>query len=191
MHSRIVVVLILLIGYSTCSSSTYKAAVVEYAGVYSTEHVTREQALSIMSQNLDNYEKFIQKTSEEGVNIILFPEDGLYGVDFYSKDKILPYLEYLPDVPVPYTDAPAIYPCQFTGQEKQQSPILVRTSCMAEKYNITIVLDMGEVRYCNQLTPNCPRDGRFQYNTLIAVSNTGQVTIPIPCSNEFKMLIEK
>ena len=54
--------------------------------------------------------------------------------------------------------------------------MLCRGSSLAYKNNIYLVFDMGEVKYCNSsVDQNCPRDGRYQYNTLVAFDNTGRV----------------
>src|SRR5690348_6443161 len=71
-------------------------------------------------------------------------------------------------------------------------PILQRASCMARKYGMWMVMDMGDVQFCSNKSINeidaggdgvesksasnaCPSDGRFQYNTQIAFSNSGMV----------------
>ena len=169
---------VILFALSMCygDQSSYRASVVDYSPIYETKSVNRSQALEIMNQNLDNYEKFIQEASEKNCDIILFPEDGLYGAKFYTKNQIKPYLEYIPDVnPQNFTEIKPI-PCNYQGIDKERSPILVRSSCLALKYSITLVLNMGEIRYCSsQDDPNCPRDSRYQYNTLVAFSSNGEV----------------
>lgn len=157
-------------------SLSYRASVVDYSPAYQTGAVNRSQALQIMNENLDNYETFLQEAQNKGSQIILFPEDGLYGAYFYTRDEILPYLEYIPDInPQNRTEIKPI-PCEYQDIQRERSPILVRSSCLALQYGITLVLNMGEIRYCSKEIDNqCPEDLRYQFNTLVAFSSTGAV----------------
>jgi len=156
------------------NSDSYIAAVVEHVPVVDNGlNASREQAIKLMNLNMDIYENHIIKASRQGAQIIVFPEYGLYGSHFFSRDSILPYLEELPDT----TEMnQMIVPCNHSSF--QSSPIFQRTSCLALTYNIVVVINMGEVEYCQnaQLTENatCPQDGRFQYNTLVVFSDKGQ-----------------
>ena len=155
----------------------YRAAVIDYSPIFVTGYVNRTEAIDIMNTNLDHYESHLRIAQDQQVQISLFPEDGLYGSSFYSRDQILPYLEYIPDVdPRTVYALPAIVPCSFTSEEKDRSPILTRASCLAQRYNLTLVLNMGEIRVCEAASdPRCPSDDRYQYNTLVAFSSNGQV----------------
>jgi len=171
-----VLVLVLVLGIGNCESTHYRAAVVDYSPVYQLGSVNRTTALSIMNRNLDNYSDFIEQAANNSSDIILFPEDGLYGAAFYTRNEILPYLEYIPDVDPQNETEQKYVPCNFQGSELEQSPILARASCLARDSNITLVLNMGEIRYCSQATDsNCPDDSRYQYNTLVAFSSTGEL----------------
>lgn len=156
-------------------AATYTAAVVEHAPVYSTERVNRSEALAIMQRNLDRYAEDVAKAvaeSGDAVDIMLFPEDGLYGAAFYTRDSIYPYLEPLPAVPS--SPSAAVVPCvDFTTAQRAESPVIVRTSCLARSFGIALVLDMGEVSYCEG-SPGCPSDGRLQFNTLVVLGPKGE-----------------
>lgn len=80
------------------TDESYRAAVVEFMpAVATTYHATRAQALNIMHQNADSYEVFVAKAKKSGVDIIVFPEYGLYGPNFPTRDSAFPYLESIPN----------------------------------------------------------------------------------------------
>jgi len=80
------------------TEQSYRAAVVEFMPVVAHSfNVTRAQALAIMHQNADSYEKFVSRAKDQGVDIIVFPEYGLYGPNFPNRDSVLPYLESIPN----------------------------------------------------------------------------------------------
>lgn len=157
---------------SGCGS--YVAAVVEYAPtlIPNDGHTTREQALAIMNKNLDAYQDFAAQAVSQNAQIVVFPEYGLSGPAFArNRDSILPYLEPLP--PNPKSLAGDVNPC-LQPSLFPDSPVLVRASCIAAKTAVTIVLDMGEIQLCNgKIDPLCPSDGRYQFNTLVALSDNG------------------
>eukprot|EP00011_Vannellida_sp_DIVA3-517-6-12_P001013 CAMPEP_0114607780 /NCGR_PEP_ID=MMETSP0168-20121206/2240_1 /TAXON_ID=95228 ORGANISM="Vannella sp., Strain DIVA3 517/6/12" /NCGR_SAMPLE_ID=MMETSP0168 /ASSEMBLY_ACC=CAM_ASM_000044 /LENGTH=555 /DNA_ID=CAMNT_0001818659 /DNA_START=112 /DNA_END=1775 /DNA_ORIENTATION=+ len=161
---------------------TYLAAVVEHVPVMSSSHsVTRSEALEVMEANLDLYEEHLERallTALMGgrqLQLIVFPEDGLYGASFLRRDSILPYLEPIPE-PVPLSNGPSssALPCDWSGAVAEASPILVRASCMARAANVTLVLDMGELQPCAG-EEGCPDDGRYQFNTQVAFAENGQL----------------
>jgi hypothetical protein len=83
---------------SAWTDATYRAGVVEYMPVVSSRlNVTRDQALSIMHRNVDAYEEFIAEAKSDGVDILVFPEYGLYGPNFATRDSVYPYLERIPN----------------------------------------------------------------------------------------------
>jgi len=168
-------VIFVICGAVQSAVPTYRAAVVEYSPTYELTLVNRSRAVEIMNTNLDHYAAYIDQAAHQGAQIILFPEDGLYGAYFPSRDMILPYLEPIPDVP--QTDsAPPIIPCAWNQTQCLLSPILCRVSCLARDARITVALNMGEIRPCSPHTQaTCPADGRFQYNTLVAFSSQGQL----------------
>ena len=79
------------------SSNFYNAAVVEHAPYSIPGLISREEAISVMNRNLDKYEAHIKSAIEVDSQIIVFPEDGLYGDDKCTREEILPYLEYIPN----------------------------------------------------------------------------------------------
>ena len=93
----------------------------------------------------------------------------MYGPNFQTRDSIFPYLEEIPNP----DDEDTIIPCKDTNFNNR--PVLQRASCLALTYQIVLVLDMGDVQYCNNSDPNCPSDGRYQFNTQVAFSEDGEV----------------
>eukprot|EP01125_Pyxidicula_operculata_P013552 TRINITY_DN449_c1_g1_i1.p1 TRINITY_DN449_c1_g1~~TRINITY_DN449_c1_g1_i1.p1 ORF type:complete len:514 (+),score=97.13 TRINITY_DN449_c1_g1_i1:62-1603(+) len=147
-------------------SNTYKAAVVEYAPHLPPYNVTeRSEALRVMMSNMDEYEIFLRNSSTQNVDIIVFPEDGLYGPNFQTKQSILPFLEPIPDT--------VVNPCDTWNGEKQAiSPITYRASCLAFKYGIALVMNMGDIVPCVD-NSTCPPEGHFQFNTQVAFDKNG------------------
>ena len=155
---------------------TYTAAVVEHVPVLSMQPVSVSEAVQIMNDNLDVYDNYTKEAAAMGAQIIVFPEDGLYGAYFLTREWALPYLE-----PLPPSD---LFPFPFCDNEVAavSSPIAHRAACMARKYGLYIVLVMGEIVLCGDNaeagpygpyledtsdSKPCPPDGRFQYNTQV------------------------
>ena len=98
----------------------------------------------------------------------MFPEDGVYGTKF-TRESIKPYLEEIPN-PKKLTANPC------TEGEHKHLYVQNRLSCMARKYSIYIIANVGDKVPCNKETePKCPSDGQFQYNTNVAYSPEGQL----------------
>lgn len=93
--------LFLLLGLVACVSgwtaSSYRAGVVEYMPfVPQRFNVSHEVALAIMHRNINEYEKFMIEARAEGVDILVFPEYGLYGPSFPTRASVYPFLESIP-----------------------------------------------------------------------------------------------
>jgi len=183
MATKVLLFCLLAVQFIVCETSFYTAAVVEHAPISVPGQVSREEAISVMNQNLDEYVAHIQAAKELGSEIIVFPEDGLYGDDKCTRTEILPYLEYIPDPTssssfIPCNDEPYIFPHEsatsYNASMFSKQPILTRISCLAQQYQIVIVLDMGDIQPCDPSTDSsCPSDGRYQYNTQVAFDEQG------------------
>eukprot|EP01133_Synstelium_polycarpum_P001428 gene1428-1657_t len=146
------------------ADNTYIAAVVEYspAAFSFPQNITKEEAEGYMFLNIKQYGIFADHAHGQGAEIIVFPEYGITGNTFESRDGALPFLEQIPD-PTSSSEPVGIayIPSQLT--------------CMASQFDILIVVNMADIVPCNSTDPNCPADGRYQYNTQVAFGNTGAV----------------
>ena len=147
----------------------YKAAAFEHNPYFVLNPIplTREEALQVMRRNTAVYSKQARAAQEQEVQIIVFPEDGIYGFN-HSRETIKPYLEPIPKV----SDATYTIPCT---DPKSNTEILQELSCIARNNSIAVVANMGDIQYCTKSDPNCPQDGRYQYNTDVVFDSDGRL----------------
>ncbi|KAI8799133.1 pantetheinase [Biomphalaria glabrata] len=150
--------------------SKFKGAVYGHAVLLpkdSLKVISRAEALDNMNKNLDVYREQVSKAKSQGAEIIVFPEDGLYGFQF-TRQSIYPYLEYIPD---PRTElwSPCGEPGRYNDTEVQRS-----LSCLAKTNSLYLVANMGDKQPCDVATDRtCPPDGRYQYNTNVVYGPDG------------------
>lgn len=147
----------------------YVAAVYEHPSVLSPnplELVSRQEALELMKQNLDVYEQQVMAAAQKGVQIIVFPEDGIHGFNF-TRTSIYPFLDFMPSLKLVRWN-PCLEPFRFNDTE-----VLQRLSCMAIKGGMFLVANLGTKQPCLSSDPGCPRDGRYQFNTNVVFSDNG------------------
>ncbi|KAM4856246.1 biotinidase isoform X1 [Urocitellus parryii] len=150
-------------------SQYYMAAVYEHHSILSPDPLaltTRQQALELMNQNLDIYERQVMTAAQKGVQIIVFPEDGIHGFNF-TRTSIYPFLDFMPS-PQLVKWNPCLEPHRFNDTE-----VLQRLSCMATKGDMFLVANLGTKQPCHSNDPGCPNDGRYQFNTNVIFSNNG------------------
>ncbi|XP_012520689.1 PREDICTED: pantetheinase isoform X3 [Propithecus coquereli] len=154
----------------TSSLDTFIAAVYEHAVLLpntSLTPVSREEALALMNRNLDLLEGAIASAAEQGAHIIVTPEDGIYGWNF-NRESLYPYLE---DIPHPQVNwIPCNDPNRFG-----HTPVQERLSCLAKENSIYVVANIGDKKPCNASDPQCPPDGRYQYNTDVVFDSQGRL----------------
>ncbi|EGC36744.1 hypothetical protein DICPUDRAFT_150765 [Dictyostelium purpureum] len=149
----------------------YIGAVLEYSPRIYNYRDPNETPLAYVLGNVKEYDEYARQAASQGAQIIVFPEYGLLGGAFATRDGVFPYLEIIPD---PSESSSPIIPCN--GDEFLNRTILQALSCIAIKNKIVMVVDMGDLQYCNNETDsNCPSDGRFQYNTQVAFSQKGEI----------------
>ena len=160
--------LFLLLGHLSQSFSqsspnvSYKAAVVEF---------TPEQAANSgnVVKNLFALENLAAAAQKEKVNIIVFPEDAITGYNYSNRFAIYPYLEILPPTP---RRGVTIIPCGESTYNDRF--IFQRLSCIAKKYDMVLVANMGEKEVCKPDDRDCPDDGHYQYNVNVVFDEYGK-----------------
>ncbi|KAF7469725.1 pantetheine hydrolase VNN2 [Marmota monax] len=159
-----------LITLPFCAPDTFKAAVYEHAVILpsGTEvPVSQDDALILMNKNIDILETAIKQAAGQGAQIIVTPEDALYGWKF-TRESIFPYLEDIPDPKVNWI------PCQ-DPQRFGHSPVQERLSCLAKSNSIYVVANIGDKKKCNVHDSKCPSNGYYQYNTNVVYNSEGKL----------------
>ncbi|XP_066467302.1 pantetheinase-like [Tiliqua scincoides] len=159
----------LIVAVKASALEKYTAAVYEHSVILTGDtpkNVTPEDALKLMNKNLDILEGAIKEAAEQGARIIVTPEFGIFGWVF-TRQTLYPYLEDIPDPQVNWI--PCMEPERFGSTSVQ-----VRLSCMAKKYSIYVVANMGDKKPCNSSDPKCPSDGHYQYNTDVVYDVEGK-----------------
>lgn len=149
---------------------TFIAAVYEHAVILPNKTetpVSAEEALLLMNKNIDVLEKAIKLAAEQGAHIIVTPEDGIYGW-LFTRETIYPYLEDIPDPEVNWI------PCR-DPKRFGYTPVQERLSCLAKDNSIYVVANIGDKKPCNATDPQCPLDGRYQYNTNVVFDSEGRL----------------
>ena len=134
-------VLLAMLTASMVETTTYKAAVVEFS-----PDTTTADFDSRAQNNLNGFESALQSVQDEGVQIIVFPEDAISGVQDIISEEI----------PVPGAN-----PCTDGGFELR--PILKRLSCLALNYQVVLIANMVD------------KQGSNYYNTDVVFENDGNL----------------
>lgn len=143
--------------------SYYTAALFEHARL---GNFTGDLPRDIVQMNLDMYKRAAEVAASKGADILVFPEYGIFPP--YQRNRLKDVLEQVPDPRKVSSN-----PCE-QAEEFSTRPILYTLSCMAKKHNIVVVADTGDIQPCNSLNDsNCPDDGVYHYNTLVAFNRNG------------------
>jgi predicted amidohydrolase len=160
----------------TANLPSYRAATVEFVPQLiadsATRVVSRAEALALTVANAKAMTAYISAAAAQGADIVVFPEDGLYGAAFAGREGLAPFLETLPSA----------YGTNLCAGD--DSPISI-LACAAASSAITVVADVGEAVPCgNNIDDDvdnlladaaapCPADGQFQYNTQVVIDAAG------------------
>jgi len=174
--------LVCLLAALALSQDTYIASVVEFCPTAVPDDlVSKDQALSVMMTNLARFDTYMAAAKANGTQIIVFPEYGITGMrgamdgDHWERNLLLPWLEQIPDPDNTSLPGPRpLNPCADAALYPQ-APITVQVSCLAKKYQLTTVVDYGDVVSCTPGEGNCRDDGRLQYNTAMAFAPDGSI----------------
>ncbi|ESO89938.1 hypothetical protein LOTGIDRAFT_218395 [Lottia gigantea] len=154
------------------SRNKFKAAVYEHSLIIPpnrTSVASRYHALADVMVNLKIYDQQAKFAASQDVDILVFPEDGLYGYKFNRK-SIKPYLEEIPD-PRKEVWNPCTQPRRYADTEIQ-----IYLSCMAMNNSMYIVANMGNKKRCTRRhDPRCPSDGQYQFNTNVVYAPNGRL----------------
>ena len=139
------------------SLSSYKAAVSEQQTI---GWVTDGNELVVVQQNLKRYDQVAEAVSEQGAELIVFPEWGLFGncrnrcskgIPAYSRDTILPFCEPIGEPGV-----------DLLTNDSRHTPIMSGLAAIAKKYKIVVVANVADKT----------EDGKL-YNTEVAIDDDG------------------
>lgn len=149
--------------------SFFRAAVYEHAVILPMERelpVKRSTALGNMMKNMEIYSQQAQVASQQKVDILVFPEDGIYGYEL-SRQAMEPYLEYIPDEEWNACD----FPDKYENTEIQRN-----LSCLAKDASLYLVANIGDRQPCFLKNDTyCPKDGHYQFNTNVVYNRKGDL----------------
>jgi predicted amidohydrolase len=135
--------------------SALNVAVVEYCPIIDASVSTRDEAVRLQMKNIDMYEDFAANAKADGVDVIVFPEYGIYGTYPNLTRAVMElYAEVIPK--------PPYNPC--VSSDSSTMPVTYRLSCIARKLGITLVVNMADIVNSSLL-----------YNTEVAFSSSGEV----------------
>lgn len=146
------------------ASGCFRAAVFENNRIDSDDYGQRLEA------NLAVYNRVAKIASENGANIIVFPEDGIL---MGRRHLVEPHLQVIPD-PELLTDEqnnPCLKPNQF------DSEILRNLSCVARENKLYVIANFGTRQNCEPGEQvgerKCPEKGFFSLNTDVVIDPKG------------------
>ncbi|GBN85354.1 Pantetheinase [Araneus ventricosus] len=153
------------------------------AGVFEIKQVNGPwySGQEIIKKNLDKYFLAAQVAKTHKVDIMIYPEEGLFPDIEANETWFINYAEDVPDPRGEFAN-PCDQPDKF-----QNSPILRNLSCLAKAHNFYVVADLIDVKkcevkfmcdkydidHCRTNPKDCPEDGKFNFNTLVVFNRQG------------------
>jgi pantetheine hydrolase len=164
-HQALLVLLFIAFLFPTPSlgsGATYRAGAFQHSPIGSAF----QPASETIKTNLDLYQEAVQNSTKENVQILVFPEGGLgwvFAEINNTRDGALAFCEELPSTSSVFCD---VLP---------DSLQLKTLSCLAKESGIVLVANLCTIQYCNTTDPDCPADGRYQWNTDVVFSSDGSL----------------
>lgn len=125
----------------------------------------------ISNTNLKQYSKVAKIAAQHRVQILVFPESGLFNCK--NRKTVQPFLQHIPSA------TQKVNLCnKFKNNPQVDSKlyIVVFLSCLAREHSLYIDVTLGEIEECNSsLDINCPSDNSYKYNTQIVFDADGQL----------------
>lgn len=167
-------VVLLIIKPAKC----YVASVVEHNIYLGKEGENPE---TLLSENLNIYERAIQLAESHNVQVIVFPEFGLTAVKNAStREDLYPFAEQIPIVDASHPIAPC------GNASYASSSILYRMSCAAKESGMLTLVNTIDWVNCNPASDSaCPSDNHYQYNTDILFDEQGVLVAKYHKSHEW------
>ncbi|XP_023232089.1 biotinidase-like [Centruroides sculpturatus] len=139
----------------------YTAAVHEHVrkGNYKTD--TTEE---FIEKNLAAYERAATTAGQHNVDLLVFPEFGLFPPT--EREVIIDDAQYVPDPKIEQWN-PCLEPDRYNN-----SYILANLSCIAKQNNLVILANILSKVPCDNST-DCPDDKFYVYNTNVAFNRSG------------------
>lgn len=160
----------------TANQEFYTAGVVEHL-VVPPRHCAQvvcsyEEALLDMQPNIGQFKQMAAEAAAKGVDILLFPEDGLSGFEFPEPAMVYPFLQEVPAPGQPWA------PCNYPERLSPQSSLVVTFSCLALTHGLYIALNMGRM------------EGQRRYNTDVVFDRQGRLVARYDKRNLFLTELE-
>lgn len=145
--------------------SLFRAAVLEHRIFDDPSSQVRS-----VDENLATFKRVAKIAAENGVNVLVFPEDGLYS----PTSEFESVLQHIPD---PHSILKnESNPCQ-QATLYESSYILRNLSCMARENNLYLVANFGTREDCKPETHvgslECPKSGYLAFNTDVVIDPDG------------------
>ena len=176
MKVKAIVVVFLWTFVSVSSTKTcFRAATYEAIHLGSDRVIDPDDLYRYVAWNLESYSTAAKKAREEGVDILVLPENSLVSPQsslkgspqLSSRHVIKMFAENLPDPTM------TSQPC---SQHKfNDKPMLKRFSCIAKENNLYLITTLPTLTKCSSGLDGCPTDGFFIYNTQVVFDRQGNL----------------
>lgn len=147
-------------------TACFRAAVLEH------QRIDQDDVRETVDNNLEVFKRIAKVAAKNHVNILVFPEDGLFIGP--TRESVAPVLTEIPD-PERLTFSnknPCLQPTLY-----ESSYILRNLSCIARENNLFLLSNFGTKQTCEPYTSvgdqTCPQEGFLTLNTDVVLDNEG------------------